>query len=185
MDFYREQCNKGVMDLQTCQKMIDVLNHLEQRYYSFMEPLGDGSFGNVIKVKNILTDEERAVKVVSQQKVSEGETTIWPTLGSHESILPLLACEYVYYAKSYIFMTPVHPTTMEKEILKSTLPNKLEVFNERIDWLNQILDVSAYLHKRNLAHLDLKSNNVLISKQRRAIVTDFGFLTSSKYPVRR
>lgn len=43
----------------------------------------------------------------------------------------------------------------------------------------------SYLHDKNLSHLDIKCNNVLISEGKNAVLADFGFVTSNEKPVHR
>ena len=60
--------------------MIEVLEHLKQRDYSFVEMLGEGTFGSVVKIKNLTSNKQYAAKIVDEKNVSEGEINIWSIL---------------------------------------------------------------------------------------------------------
>lgn len=184
MEYYRQQYRGGVIDTKTYDKMIEIVFYLEEKNYTFLEELGFGSFGSVLKVKDSGSNKELAVKIVSKDHVREGETELWSTL-DHENILPLLSSEYVYFANSYIFVTPVHRMNLEEAVLKSTLLAEKGAFDDAVIWIKQILTGVEYLHKKSLCHLDLKGNNVLLTQDKRAVLADFGFLSSTEKTVQR
>ena len=146
--------------------------------------IGVGANEHVIRVKNETTDEDKAVKLVRKYHVSVGEMEIWQSL-DHDHILKLLSFEYVYQADSYLFFTDVHSKTLEGVILESLLESDPIAYEDAVKWLKDILQAICYLHQRDLAHLDLKPNNVLFSEENRAILVDFGFLASCEKPVKR
>ena len=120
MEYFREKYRAGVINTKAYENMIEILDYLQQKGYCFVEMLGEGTFGSVIKVKNLTSNKECAIKIVDENYVSEGEKKIWSTL-EHKNILSLTSLEYVYFAKSCIFFTPVHPITLEKQIFDPIL----------------------------------------------------------------
>lgn len=184
MDYFRNKYRAGLMNVKTYEKMIEVVYHLESKNYSFVEVIGGGSFGSVLKVKHEPSGGEKAVKIVAKDRVTKGEIELWATL-EHENILSLISSELVYYADSYIFITEVYPTTLEQEIMNSSSRNDHGDFCQAVDYLKNILEAVAYLHSRNLSHMDLKCNNILVSEDRKAVLADFGFTTSCVKPVDR
>lgn len=92
----------GVINVKTYEKRMEVLAHLEQNEYRFVESIGDGAFGSVIKVKHLKTEEELAVKIVEKKFASDAELTLWKSL-QHENIVPLNKIQFAYYADSYLF----------------------------------------------------------------------------------
>ena len=177
---YRE----GQIDAKSYEKIMEVLYHLEDNGYRFVDVIGGGSFGYVIKMVYVTTGNEVAIKIVSENHVSKGETELWATL-KHDNILGLISSEYIYHAKSYLFFTEVHPTTLEDENMQRILGVYPDALEEAINWLKDIVDAVFYLHDRGLAHLDLKCNNILMSEERKAILMDFGFLKESENLVER
>ena len=184
MEYFREKYRTGLINIKAYETMMEVLEHIQQRNYSFVEMLGEGTFGSVLKIKHLTSNKEYALKVVDENQVSEGEMNIWSSL-KHENILPLISHEYIYFAKSYAFLTPVYPTTLEKKIFDPTFFEDKFAFTWTTQFLKQILAAVSYLHERDLSHLDIKTNNVLISEDKTAVLCDFGFLTSCKTPVPR
>lgn len=184
MDYFRNKYRAGLMDAKTYEKMTEIVYHLRMKSYSLLEVIGTGSFGSVFKVKHEISGEERAVKIVSKDHVTEGEIEIWATL-DHENILSLISSEFVCHAESYMFLTDLCPTTLKQEIMKSSSRNDHTAFSQAVERLKDILDPVAYLHGRNLSHLDLKCDNILISKGRKVVLADFGFTTSCEKPVGR
>ena len=182
MNFIRDLFREGRIDVRSYERLKKVINHLEDSNYKCIEIIGRGSYGFVMKVQHIRTGEERAVKVVCKDRTSVGEIQIWPSL-NHKNILRLLFCEC--YAESYLFYTDIHPCTVEEEVVERILTDEPGEFDEASNWLKDIVDGVRYLHDQDLAHLDIKSNNVLISKDRKAILMDFGFITSTKKPIDR
>ena len=67
---------------------------------------------------------------------------------------------------------------LEKQIFDSTFVEENLAFTCATHFLKHILTVVAYLQERDLLHLDIKTNNVLISEDKTAVLTDFGFLAS-------
>ena len=78
MDYFREKYPNSALDDKKYEQIIEVLDYLQEKNYSFVNVIGEGSFGYVLKMKCLTTNEEFAVKIVSEDFVSEGETTLWP-----------------------------------------------------------------------------------------------------------
>ena len=62
-------------------------------------------------------------------------------------------------------------------------PNVEISFDQKMKWLSQIFGAVLYLHNRNIIHRDLKSENLLLTKQNDCKLCDFGvskFVESKK-----
>lgn len=55
---------------------------------------------------------------------------------------------------------------------------KIDEVQSRV-WFHEVFQGVAYLHSRQYSHRDLKVENVLISRDRVAMVSDFGFVKES------
>lgn len=86
MDYFIKQRQAGLIDTKTCDKMMEIANHLDENGYTFIDVIGQGTFGCVLKVKNSERKEEMAAKVVEKNYASEGELNLWKTL-NHQNIL--------------------------------------------------------------------------------------------------
>ena len=96
MDYFREKYRNGALDAKKYEQIIEILDYLQEKNYCFVDVMGEGSFGCVLKVKYLTTNEEFAVKIVSEDFVFEGKTTLWPTV-QHPKMLQLISCNYVYF----------------------------------------------------------------------------------------
>ena len=56
----------------------------------------------------------------------------------------------------------------------------VKVFDKAISWIKDTITGIAYLHENKFAHLDIKADNVLILVNGRAVVTNFGLISSSQ-----
>lgn len=184
MEYFRNKRRAGLIDNKTCEKMMEVVNHLEEAGYEFTDVIGQGTFGSVLKVKNSKTNEEMAAKVVEKKYASEGEVNLWKTL-EHPNILKLKDVQFVYYGDSYIFLTQVYPKNLEQALMESSFIKNKNALPQIIGWLKQILEAVSCLHSNELSHNDIKGNNVLISGDNLAVLSDFGFLSSAKIPIRK
>uniref|UniRef100_A0A914Z0U3 Protein kinase domain-containing protein n=1 Tax=Panagrolaimus superbus TaxID=310955 RepID=A0A914Z0U3_9BILA len=46
-------------------------------------------------------------------------------------------------------------------------------------WMRAVLDAVQYLHRNNIAHRDIKAENILISRRQNIKIADFGFVCES------
>lgn len=184
MEYFRNKRRAGLIDTKTCDKMMEIVNHLEENGYEFIDVIGQGTFGSVLKVKNSKTNEEMAAKVVEKKYASEGEVNLWKTL-NHPNILNLKDVQFVYYGDSYIFLTQVNPKNLEQALMESSFIKNKNALTQIIGWLKQILDAVSCLNSNQLSHNDIKGNNVLISGDNLAVLSDFGFLSSTEIPIRK
>jgi len=58
-------------------------------------------------------------------------------------------------------------------------------FGQKISFLNQAVEGLLFLHQRKIVHLDIKPGNMLINKQLRLLLSDFGeaFVNGEDDPV--
>lgn len=184
MDYYRQKYRAGVIDVKTFERMMEVINHLQEKGYEFQKAIGDGSFGSVLKVKHSTTGEELAAKVVRKDYASDGEVNIWKKL-NHENILKLIDVQYAYFADSYIFMMPFYPKNLEEVIWDTTFTSNKNALQMAKEWLKQIIHATANLHDQSLSHNDIKMNNILIADNNKAILADFGFLATTEIKTKK
>lgn len=182
MDYFREKRREGLIDTKTCDRMMEIVNHIEEKGYRFIDVIGQGSYGSILKVRNDETKDEMAAKVVQKKYVTDGEVVLWKTL-NHGNILKLIDVQYVYYADSYLFITPIYAKNLEQAILEPSFLTNKNALLQITNWLKQIMDAVFCLHKENLSHNDIKANNVLVSSNNSVVLSDFGFLCSAVKPI--
>lgn len=184
MEYFREKRRAGLIDTKTCDRMMEVVSHMEENGCSFVDVIGCGTYGSVLKVKNDKTNEEMAAKVVQKSYASDGEISLWKDI-NHPHTLKLKDLQFVYHADAYIFLTDVYPKNLEEALFESSLVENKNATSQVIKWLTEILDAVSCLHDSDLSHNDIKGNNVLISEDNSAVLSDFGFLCNAAEPIKK
>lgn len=153
-----------------------------QNYTMQNKVLGSGAFGQVRKVTQKSTGEDRAVKIIDKLQLDESEHVrlkyeidILKNL-THPNILRLYE---VYENKSSIYLVTELCDGCElfDEISKRDHFNE----SEAAVVLKQILNAIAYCHNQNIAHRDLKPENILIDVRNRGIIKVIDFGTSHHF----
>ena len=138
--------------------------------------LGKGAFSKVIKVLHIETNKKYALKIINLQKVSKldqknlkNEEKLHKKL-SHPNIIKFQ--NSIQIKKNLYFLLElaengslfyyIHP--------KKGLPEKIA-----LKLFYQIAKSINYLHKKNICHRDIKPENILIDKNFRIKLADFGW----------
>ena len=146
----------------------------------FEKLLGEGSYGKVYKVRWGQTDV--AVKKLltinkNNEQLFKQEAKIWSQL-HHPHIVQLFGI--CIPPNPFCMIMAYHKHGSLYDLLKS---------DETLSWTakrqlsTDIVSALIYLHKRNILHRDLKSLNVLVSKQEgiyRATLSDFGLSIFNK-----
>ncbi|KAE9550537.1 hypothetical protein FO519_006249 [Halicephalobus sp. NKZ332] len=151
-----------------------VLRNYDILTYSYWE-IGSGHYSKVYRA--IHNDIQYAVKVIKLKQVGEEfrnqflprEITCWHSV-KHENICRLMG--HFSYEDIYMFM--IMEYCNGGDLLSFIQENgPLPDLTGRT-WLGQLLDAVIYLHRKKIAHRDIKAENVLISP-RGVKLTDFGF----------
>ena len=135
--------------------------------YKIISKLGKGSFGSVFKVQNIKTNEIRALKVIKK-------TSIIYQDDDHKflkEIEILIKLEHPNIIKIYEYYTDdINYYLITDYISNGELYNyvyKAKSFNERQTQyiMKQVLCAVNYLHLNNIAHRDIKLENILVEQE--------------------
>src|SRR5215469_14322524 len=142
--------------------------------YKILDVLGRGGMGQVFRVRNLFSDRLEAMKVVlpnaSAEDASErflGEIRLLSTL-NHPAICRLLTA---FRAQEQICMVM---ELAEGVPLTSKLRDGAVAMQRAIYWFDQILGALVYAHGRGVVHRDVKPDNIIISLDDVAKLTDFG-----------
>ena len=147
----------------------------------FPHELGSGAFGHVYLIKNIIINEEFALKVIEKKKLIQmygkidiirNEISIHSKL-VHENIIRLynvyedddnfnFIMEYAKYGNLY-------------ELL--SLPENQKGLDEQraFDYFIQVVNAVYYLHLNSIIHRDIKPENILIGEKGLLKLCDFGW----------
>jgi serine/threonine-protein kinase len=144
--------------------------------YRILKKLGEGGMGTVYLARDLSLEREVAIKIIS------------PELARNPRLMARFRVEAIAQAKLnhsnitvihsfdqekdnyYIVMEFVDGNTLKhviKEKGKMPLPQAMNIFS-------QILKAIAYAHSRGVVHRDIKPSNILLTKDQRAKIGDFG-----------
>ncbi len=150
--------------------------------YEILGEIGRGGMAIVYKARDIGLDRIVALKVLPDNHLSDREfverflreAKISAKL-THPNIVTIHQVGQqdgrYYFAMNYI----------EGEDLSEliTRENKLSV-DRTLSIMRDVCDALEYAHRHNVIHRDIKSENIIISKNGNAIVTDFGIARASE-----
>lgn len=143
--------------------------------YHLIRRIGRGSFGECWLARHDLTGCPVAIKCLTRRpdyELTKREIALWSRL-DHERIIRLyevsswndriyIVSEYADKGDLFTLMTK-HPRG---------LPEK-----EAMEIFAQLRDALAFLHGQNIAHRDVKLENVFLAADHRVKLGDFGFAT--------
>jgi hypothetical protein len=147
--------------------------------YQLEDLLGEGGFGAVYSARHLLLNRPQAIKVLLERHVKKPkfrerflrEAQTLATL-DHPNIVHIH--DFVIEEqeeRAYLVMPFVSGGTF-RDILRqdqqSFTPNQV------IRYLEQICAALDYAHQRNVVHLDLKPQNLLVHPDGRLLLSDFG-----------
>ena len=145
----------------------------------FPRQLGSGSFGRVYLVSHNETKEEFALKVINKRKLLQmygkldiiyNEINIHSKL-EHENIIRLYN---VYEDSENINMIMEYAKNGNLYELISKEKNGLSE-SKAFNYFIQIVNAVYYLHQNNIIHRDIKPENILIDKNNKLKLCDFGW----------
>lgn len=136
----------------------------KELYTATGENLGQGSFGSVKTYKNLITNQEMAVKTIevshekSRHKVLK-EIEIFHHCKGHENILQLIE----YFEEDDKFYMVFEK--MEGGTLLETIENRGSLTEQEASLvIRDIAKALNFLHQKGIAHRDLKPENILCVK---------------------
>ena len=156
-----------------------IVDCLEKMAYQYVKDLGAGKFGNVLEMLRPNDKYRAAVKLIREKDLCEAEMFAWPSL-CQKNILFLLSFNYISQTNTFAFITQKCETSLHKKLGGVEYIFDVTAFDKAISWIKDTITGIAYLHENKFAHLDIKADNVLILVNGRAVVTNFGLISSSQ-----
>ncbi|MDR1392310.1 MAG: Stk1 family PASTA domain-containing Ser/Thr kinase [Clostridiales bacterium] len=148
--------------------------------YEILEEAGNGGMSIVYKAKCRMLSRDVAIKIL-RKKFQYDEDSIKrfytesqaSAMLSHPNIISIydFGHENGLY---YIVLEYIEGTTLKHIINK----NKLNL-KEVVDFSIQIASALEHAHKKSIIHRDIKPQNIIITKEKIAKVTDFGIARTS------
>lgn len=141
--------------------------------YKFVDEIGHGGFGTIWKVRLNTSQEEVALKELSNPNLTTNELSRFArevknqSSLNHQNIMPIL--ESGLEAFPPWFTMPIAQGSLAGQI------NSLQGNFSQIDNIfSQLLSGMAFAHKNSVIHRDLKPENVLIFDGDKVKISDFG-----------
>ncbi|WP_026487209.1 Stk1 family PASTA domain-containing Ser/Thr kinase [Caldanaerobius polysaccharolyticus] len=145
--------------------------------YEILEKIGEGGMGIVYKARCNLLNRYVAIKVLRPEYANDEdfvkrfkrESQAAASL-SHPNIVSIydVGCDDGIY---YIVMEYVNGKTLKKIIKESNGPLPVDY---AVDIARQVASALDHAHKRGVVHRDIKPQNIIVTDEGRAKVTDFG-----------
>lgn len=146
------------------------------QFYKVIKLIGKGSFGKVHLGIHLLTRKKVAIKCIDKQYILEEkaqnkiiqEVTILKGL-SHRNIIKILE---VFENRKYVFI--VTDYAAKGDLLQFMKEHNIFRESKARGIVSQILNGLEYCHARGIIHRDVKLDNVLLDKDFRVKLCDFG-----------
>ena len=150
--------------------------------YKLGPKIGSGAFGQVVLGKHILTGESVAIKILNKIILSQTPED-YQLVKQEISILKIVKHKYIVHLYE-ILQTPQHIyIIMEycegKDLMDYILSKQRLSELESLKYFQQLINALFYLHSQNIAHRDVKIDNMLLDKNLDLKLVDFGL--STKY----
>ena len=144
--------------------------------------IGSGAFGKVVLGKHTLTGEPVAIKILDKIILSQTPED-YELVKQEISILKIVKHKYIVQLYE-ILQTPQHIyIIMEycegKDLMDFILSKQRLTELESLKYFHQLINALFYLHSQNIAHRDIKIDNMLLDKNKDLKLVDFGL--STKY----
>jgi serine/threonine-protein kinase len=147
---------------------------IEDRY-EFVEKIGQGAFGTVILVKDMVVDEQLILKFLNSSVANDEEMLQrfvhelrFSRKITHRNVIRIY--DFLNLSGSYAISMEYFPShTLGSEVSGQPLP-----FEKAIGWANDIATGMSVAHQVGIIHRDLKPANVLINQEGLLKIVDFG-----------
>ena len=155
--------------------MVELGEKLSSRY-KIIRPIGQGGMANVFLADDLILDRQVAVKLL-RFDFQEDKDAIRRFQREAMSASQLLHHNIVEVydvdeedGQQYIVMEYVDGTDL-KSFIREKSPISLEL---TVSIMSQILSAIDLAHRSNIIHRDIKPQNILLTKDNKAKITDFG-----------
>ena len=155
----------------------DTADGLPRRFgdYELLEELGRGGMGVVFKARQLSLGRIVALKMILGAKLSStadkarfrAEAESAARL-EHPNVVPVYEVGEID-GQPYFTMKCIEGTTLAQRLTGGPLPS-----DEAAALLVPICEAIQFAHQRGILHRDMKPSNILIDKEGKAYVTDFG-----------
>ena len=175
-----------VNSLYTPGKFEDIIKNckipeFDESNYIFKDSIGEGSFGTIFEVEEIKTGKKYAIKKIIckdiQELIKQKEQIELAYSINHENIVKIIkikikSLDFTTYSISELMELAI--SDWNQEILNRAKSKNYYKEKELIDIIKQIINGLLFLKSKNIAHRDIKPQNILIFPNNTFKLTDFG-----------
>ena len=167
---------------------------LQDGKYRILKVLGQGGFGITYLAIQVRLDRKVAIKEFFMKDFCErNETTSQVTLGTAGSRETVNSCRKKFLKEAKHIALLDHPNIIRiidvfdenstsyyvmEYIEGGSLSNKLGTtglsMSEATRYIFQVAEALKYIHKQNIAHLDIKPSNIMLNGNDEIVLIDFG-----------
>lgn len=169
-------------------------NTLQDGNYRILKVLGQGGFGITYLAIQVRLDRKVAIKEFFMKDFCErNEVTSQVTLGTAGSREIVNSCRKKFLKEAKHIAKLDHPNIIRiidvfdenstsyyvmEYIEGGSLSNKLGTtglsMSEATRYILQVAETLKYIHKKNIAHLDIKPSNIMLNSNDEIVLIDFG-----------
>ena len=167
---------------------------LQDGKYRILKVLGQGGFGITYLAIQVRLDRKVAIKEFFMKNFCErNETTRQVTLGTAGSCETVNSCREKFWKEAKHIAKLEHPNIIRiidvfdenstsyyvmDYIEGGSLENKLGIaglsMSDATRYILQVAETLKYIHKKNIAHLDIKPSNIMLNGNDEILLIDFG-----------
>lgn len=139
--------------------------------YDFIQELGHGAFGQVVKAFDKKRNKMVAIKLQrfpEHEKIFEKEISNLTKLSNDCENLVCIIDSGLFYKKHYIVMEFISGKTLTKYMNENKNSKMLEYI------FRQLITVVKKLHAKGFAHMDIKPDNIIIDSNDKVYLVDLG-----------
>ena len=168
------------MDVCSSSNMNECGSSQKSGNWEFANTLGEGAYGEVKLAVNTLSNETRAVKIISLNLLNDKtaiqkEVLIHKTL-NHENIIKYYS-SFQQVDKFYIILEYAAGGELFDRI-EPDLGMSLDLAHK---YFRQLIAGVEYLHTKGIVHRDIKPENLLLNDADQIKIADFGLATLFQY----
>lgn len=156
---------------QAMAKALRIVQDDPRQYFTDLKRLGQGASGTVYAATDRRTGERRALKIAPVSELADLTNEIGlQSMSDHANIVRIYEA-YVTSSEVCIVME-----LMIGGSLTDVLGKQVDYKEAHIAYVAKaVLSAMAYMHSSYRMHRDIKSDNVLVDKEGRVKIADFGF----------